>query len=87
ALGIKQKATASNVANINNEDYKPLYVRTEDVQNAGVKAHVTRANESYRVDLSKKIVQMLVTKHSFKANIETIKAEDEIISAIIDLSA
>ncbi|GBE02991.1 flagellar hook-associated protein FlgK [bacterium BMS3Bbin06] len=85
AFGIKQKSTATNIANINTGDYKPLDVNMQETQNGGVKAYVTRSGDACRVDIAKEMVDMLVTADSFKANTEPIKAEDEMFKSLIDI--
>ena len=41
--------------------------------------------ESSNVDLSREMVDLILNKHNFNANIKTIKTTDEIQKSIIDI--
>ncbi len=87
AFGTKLQGTASNIANINTENYKPVDVSMQETKTGGVRANVSRSEEAYKVNPSKEIVDTIVTEHAFKANIETIKAEEETLESIINIKA
>ncbi|MFV1951569.1 MAG: flagellar basal body protein [Nitrospinota bacterium] len=87
AFGVKLNSIASNVANINTEDYRQLDVSMSEGANGGVRADITRSENSDSVDLSNEIVEMIVTEIAIKANLKVIKEEDEIIKKIVDIKA
>ncbi len=87
AYDMKLRAGATNIAHMNTENYRPLEVSIEEVSSGGVKAQVFSPDNAYRVDIAKELVDLIGTEHSFRANIETIKTEDEIMRDIIDIKA
>lgn len=84
--------TASNVANVSTEGYKPLEARLSSQTiagegGAGVTASVGEKAGSDSVDLSEEAVNLIVTKAAFKANLAVIKTQDEMTSALLDVLA
>lgn len=88
-------ATASNIANVTTTGalptpqspastvYKPLNVNYTTLTDGGVIANVT-PNAAPNVDLAQQIVNLIETKTAYKANVDVIKAQDEMMGDLLN---
>ena len=99
----KQDSTAHNIANVNTHDFKKSRAAFEDTSPAGVKVTLSRVetpgtplpadevigdgHEMSNVSLEEELVDLITTGHSFSANIKTIRTEDEMQGALLDIIA
>jgi flagellar hook protein FlgE len=79
--------TASNVANINTGEYRPLQTTMEDAASAGVTATTSRNENIDRVDLSQEAVSLITAETWFKANIKVLKTAQKMQKRVIDIIA
>lgn len=87
AFSTKLSASASNLANMASEDFRPYEVQLVDTPGKGVSARVARAPQSDQVQLSREVVERMVATRAFEANLQVIRQEDERIGATLDLLA
>ena len=83
--GIKQAVTANNVANLETTDFKASTVVAQDKVNGGVNAIVVKTNDS--VDISREATNMISNSNGFKANIKTLKTQDEMTKELLNIKA
>ena len=88
AAQLRLDASANNVANMNTPGYRRQVVAQEEAaDSAGVRATVQRAQEAERVALEKEAVEQMSATYAFKANLQTIKAQDEMMGSLLDVKA
>lgn len=75
--------SANNVANVNTEGYTATRTTMNNEQNAVV---AQSAQSENRTDLSKEMSDQIVIDKSFEANTQAIKAQDEMIGSLLDLT-
>ncbi len=96
AFGTKMSSTADNIANSQSVNFKKTrVVLTEQDNNVGVKAQVSKVNtpgviDSYgeelsNVDMAEEITSMIPTSRNFEANVKTIQTMDEMTGTIINI--
>ncbi len=78
--------TANNVANMNTEGFKPSVATINAVSDGGVSPTI-RQLEIPEVDMAKEMVDLITTEFGFKANLNAVRTEDEIINSILDIKA
>jgi len=83
--GIKQAVTANNVANLETRDFKASAVLAQEKANGGVNAIVVKTNDS--VDISREATNMISNSNGFKANIKTLKTQDEMTKELLNIKA
>jgi flagellar hook protein FlgE len=79
--------TASNVANVNTQNYQPVETIMKDAKGGGVSASTTRAANADQVDLSKEVVDLIIAENGIKANAKVIKTAQTIQKSVIDMLA
>ncbi len=84
AFGQKLRATAHNLANLNNPDASSQQVSMSELPDGGVRATQQSVD---RVDLSREVVNLIEVEHGFNANLAVIKQEDEQTEALLDILA
>jgi len=77
--------TASNVANLNTEGYKPRETQMQDLAGGGVVAKTTRDENAYSVDLSKEMVTLITADIGVKANAKVLKTAQDTQKSIVDI--
>ncbi len=96
AFGTKMSSTADNIANSQSVNFKKTrVVLTEQDNNVGVKAQVSKVNtpgvidssgeELSNVDMAEEITSMIPTSRNFEANVKTIQTMDEMTGTIINI--
>ncbi len=88
----RQDVVANNVANINTKDYKQINVVNESVRSGGVKgrAFVSQApanRNGNNVNLVEQVVNQMNNVNQERANINTLRAQNEMIGSLIDIRA
>ena len=88
AAQLRLDASANNVANMNTPNYRRQVVAQEEAEgSAGVRASVQRQQEAEAVALEKEAVEQMSATYAFKANLQTIKAQDEMMGSLLDVKA
>ncbi|UCU99189.1 flagellar basal body protein [Acidovorax radicis] len=88
AAQLRLDASANNVANINTQGYRREVVAQEEVaESAGVRATVQREQDSQGVALEQEAVEQMSATYAFKANLQTIKTQDEMMGSLLDVTA
>jgi len=81
---------AHNVANVNSDGFIPSDTRLKDDGNS-VTANVRRADDTgssrSQTDLAKEIPDQISIQAGTAANVEAIKAQDEILGSLLDIKA
>lgn len=85
AFSTSQQVTAHNVANLNTDGFKISRVTFQENGTNGVSANVSGTEDS--VDISREAIQLLSNKNGFKANLNMLKADDEIKKQLINIKA
>lgn len=81
--GIKQAVTANNIANLETVDFKSSTVLAQDKANGGVNAIVVKTADS--VDISREAANLISNNNGFKANIKTLKTQDEMTKELLNI--
>ena len=88
AAQLRLAASANNVANMNTPNYRRQVVQQEAMaDNAGVRATVQREQDAKGVALEKEAVDQMSATYAFKANLQTIKTQDEMVGSLLDVKA
>ena len=88
AAQLRLDASANNVANMNTPGYRRQAVAQQAVaDSAGVRATVPRQQEADGVALEKEAVEQMSATYAFKANLQTIQTQDEMMGALLDVKA
>lgn len=88
AAQLRLDASANNVANMNTPNYRRQVVAQEEAaDSAGVRATVQRQQEAEDVALEKEAVEQMSATYAFKANLQTIKTQDEMMGSLLDVKA
>lgn len=88
AAQLRLDASANNVANMNTANYRrEVVAQQEAADSAGVRARVQREQEADGVALEKEAVEQMSATYAFKANLQTIKTQDEMIGSLLDVKA
>ena len=88
AAQLRLDASANNVANMNTPNYRRQVVEQEAAaDNAGLRATVQRQQQAEEVALEKEAVEQMSATYAFKANLQTIKAQDEMMGSLLNVRA
>lgn len=88
AAQLRLDASANNVANANTRNFRADRVAQEAVaERAGVQATVQREQEAKGVALEKEMVDQMAATYSFKANVQSLKTQDEMMGTLLDVRA
>lgn len=88
AAQLRLDASANNVANMNTPGYRREVVAQEEAsESAGVRATVQRAQDAKGVALEQEAVEQMSATYAFKANLQTIKTQDEMMGSLLDVKA
>lgn len=88
AAQLRLDASANNVANMNTQGYRREVVAQEAAaDSAGVRATVQREQDAKAVALEQEAVEQMSATYAFKANLQTIKTQDEMMGSLLDVKA
>lgn len=88
AAQLRLDASANNVANMNTPNYRRQVVQQEaTADSAGVRATVQREPQAEGVALEQEAVEQISATYAFKANLQTIKAQDEMMGSLLNVKA
>ena len=88
AMEKRMSTIANNVANMNTPGYRREVVAQEEVaESAGVRATVQREQDAKGVALEQEAVEQMSATYAFKANLQTIKTQDEMMGSLLDVKA
>lgn len=88
AAQLRLDASANNVANMNTPGYRREVVAQEEVaESVGVRATVQREQDAKGVALEQEAVEQMSATYAFKANLQTIKTQDEMMGSLLDVKA
>ena len=86
AFSTSQQITANNVANLNTDGFKASRATFQENSRAGgVTASVSSTGDS--VDISREAVNLISNTHGFKANLNVLKAADEMTKQLLNIKA
>jgi len=99
----KLDVTANNIANAGTHDFKKSRASLEEAAPAGVQVTLSRVetpgvplppdeipgerHEMSNVSLEEELVELITTQHAVAANAKTIRADDEMQGALLDIIA
>lgn len=82
---------ASNVANANTDGYVPRNTTISETQNGGTKADTAMAanngSQQSQTNLAKEMTDQLTIQNVNAANIQAIKAQNDIMGSLLDIKA
>ncbi len=90
---LREDVTARNLANVNTKDYKSTEVVNTENKNGGVSASVKMSKakpnpaNNNNVNLITETVNQINNVNQEKANINTLRAQNEMIGSVIDMKA
>ncbi len=87
AGGIRLAVAANNVANMNTEGFKPSAVVQEENKTGGLKVSAIKEQGGDEVDLSREVVELMITEAGFKANVKVLQTHDEMLKTLLDIKA
>lgn len=88
AAQLRLDASANNVANMNTQGYRREVVAQEEVaESAGVRATVQREQGANGVALEQEAVEQMSSTYAFRANLQTIKTQNEMMGSLLDVTA
>jgi len=88
AAQLRLDSSAHNVANMNTPGYRRVAVAQEAAPGgAGVRATVQRQPGADGVALEDEAVAQISATYAFKANLQTLKAQDAMMGALLDVRA
>lgn len=87
---LRQDITANNIANINTKNYKQINVVNESLKSGGVRgrAEVSKAAPTHNgnnVNLVDQVVNQINNVNQERANVNVLKAQNEMIGSLIDI--
>lgn len=84
---LQQLDSAShNIANLETPKFRRETVSQRELPNGGV-ATTVRQTETVGNDLAQDVVQQISSTYSFKANLHTIRTEQDMMGTLLDLQA
>ena len=87
AAQLRLDSAAHNVANMNTEGFRRQTVAQEAVPDlGGTRASLGRASEE-GVSLEQEAVEQMSATYAFKANLQTIKMQDDMMGSLLDTRA
>ncbi|MFI8618419.1 flagellar basal body protein [Acidovorax sp. NPDC077693] len=88
AAQLRLDASANNVANMNTPGYRREVVAQQEAKDsAGVQATVQRGQDAKGVALEQEAVEQMSATYAFKANLQTIKTQDQMMGSLLDTRA
>lgn len=87
AAQMRMGAAANNIANLNTPDFRRQDVTQQAVpNNAGTQATVRRAQAPGNAPETD-VVQQIQATYDFRANVQTIKAQDQAMGSLLNVKA
>ena len=80
-------ASASNIANAQSRDYKPLDTVYQSTASGGVEAQVQQSTNAGGPDIGKDIVDMASSARAIQVNVGVIRASDKTLGVLLDTVA
>lgn len=88
AAQLRLDASANNVANANTPGYRRQALAQQAVaDSAGVRATVEREANEKGVALEQEAVEQMSATYAFKASLQTIKTQDQMLGSLLDVKA
>ena len=85
AFSTSQQITANNVANLSADGFKALRATFQENRSGGVTASASSTGDS--VDISREAVNLISNTHGFKANLNVLKAAEEMTKQLLNIKA
>lgn len=85
AFSASQQVSAHNVANLNSDDFKASGATFQENRSGGVNAVVSGTQDT--VEISREAVSLLSNTTGFKANLNVLKAADEMTRELFSIKA
>lgn len=101
AFETKLAVNTNNIANVNTDGFKKSRASMQEAAEGGVSVTLTQVNlpgvpagidqqtgkqiESSNVDIAEEMVDQMITRYAFEANIITIKTADEMQQTLLDI--
>lgn len=80
--------SANNVANASTPGYRAQSVsQTAAPGSGGVSTSVQRAQEAEGVAMEKEAVEQMAATYAFKANLQVVKAQDQMMGSLLNVRA
>lgn len=80
---------AVNVANVNTEKYIPRDTTITETQNGSTKANTSLATDNgskqSQTDVSKELTDQITIENTTKANVQSIRAQNEMLGSLLDI--
>ncbi len=83
AYATKMDVTANNIANVNSDNVQQARVTMAERDNGGVEATAIKVTE--QVEISREAVEMLETVNGFRANVQTLKTDNQMNKSLLDI--
>jgi flagellar hook protein FlgE len=88
----RQEAAGANIANVNTPGFESYSVNQAEMQPSGVRvASVKRSlnaePDSSNTDLSKEMIDMIQNKNELAANVKTLRVQNNMTGALLDIIA
>ena len=82
---------ANNVANVNTDGFVPKETTFSENSGGGVSANISTAQDSgstlSQTDISEEIAEQIVLSRGVEANVASIKTQDQLTGALLDIKA
>ena len=80
---------AANVANVNTEKYIPRDTTITETQNGSTKANTSLATDNgskqSQTDVSKELTDQITIENTTKANVQSIRTQNEMLGSLLDI--
>jgi flagellar basal body rod protein FlgC len=86
AAGLRLDSAAHNIANAQTPHFRRQLVAQEAVASGGVSATTLRSNEP-GAELETEIVGQMSALYTFRANLQSLKAQDRMLGSLLDATA
>lgn len=80
-------ASAHNTANMNTPGFRRLRAEPSEVAGRGGVATAVQRAPQEGVALEQEVVDQMTATYAFKANLQTIKTQDEMMGSLLDVKA
>jgi flagellar hook protein FlgE len=82
--------SATNVANVNTDNYVPRETTISESQNGSTKANTTQAksssgSEKSQTDLSKEMTDQIGIEKVAASNVQAIRTQNEMLGSLLDI--
>lgn len=80
---------AANVANVNTDRYVPRDTTISETQNGSTKANTSLATDNgskqSQTDISKELTDQISIENTTKANVQSIRTQNEMLGSLLDI--